>query len=96
VRDKSGQALVARVSASLGVAAYPEFGPGAADVLLAADRACFLAKRRGRDQIATAYEGLALAGELALHAPTPLDPPEGAATVPDAARAAAAARTPAT
>jgi hypothetical protein len=65
-------------------------------MLLAADRACFLAKRRGRDQIATADEGLALAGELALHAPTPLDPPEGAATVPDAARAAAAAPTPAT
>jgi hypothetical protein len=62
------------VSASIGVATYPEFGPTAGEVLLAADRACFVAKRRGRDQIATADEGLALAGELTLQAPTPFDP----------------------
>ena len=62
------------VSASIGVATYPEYGPTADEVLLAADRACFVAKRRGRDQIATAEEGLALAGELTLQAPTPLDP----------------------
>ncbi|HYN49000.1 MAG TPA: hypothetical protein VER83_09050, partial [Candidatus Nanopelagicales bacterium] len=62
------------VSASIGVATYPEFGPTADEVLLAADRACFVAKRRGRDQIATAEEGLALAGELTLQAPTPFDP----------------------
>ena len=61
------------VSASIGVATYPEFGSTADEVLLAADRACFVAKRRGRDQIATAEEGLALAGELTLHAPTPFD-----------------------
>jgi diguanylate cyclase (GGDEF)-like protein len=96
VRGEPRQAAVARVSASLGVATYPEFGPTSDDMLLAADRACFLAKRRGRDQIATADDGLALAGELALHAPTPLDPRQGAATVPDAARAAAAAPTPTT
>ena len=63
-----------QVSASIGVATYPEFGPTAGEVLLAADRACFVAKRRGRDQIATAREGLALAGELTLQAPTPFDP----------------------
>ena len=63
------------MSASIGVATYPEFGPTADEVLLAADRACFVAKRRGRDQIATAEEGLALAGELTLQAPTPFDPP---------------------
>ncbi len=61
------------VTASIGIATYPEFGPTAAEVLLAADRACFVAKRRGRDQVATAEEGLALAGELTLHAPTPFD-----------------------
>jgi hypothetical protein len=35
-----------------------------------------VAKRGGRDQIATAAEGLALAGELGLQEPTPLDPPQ--------------------
>ena len=45
----------------------------AADVLLAADRACFVAKRDGRDRVATAAEGLALAAEFALQAPTPVD-----------------------
>jgi diguanylate cyclase (GGDEF)-like protein len=62
------------VSASIGVATFPEYGPSTDEVLLAADRACFVAKRRGRDQIATAEEGLALAGELTLQAPTPFDP----------------------
>jgi diguanylate cyclase (GGDEF)-like protein len=63
-----------RVSVSIGAATYPEYGPTADEVLLAADRACYVAKRRGRDQIATAEEGLALAGELTLPAPTPFDP----------------------
>jgi hypothetical protein len=72
------------VSASIGVATYPEFGPSADEVLLAADRACFVAKRRGRDQIATAEEGLALAGELTLQAPTPFDPPAAAEETPAA------------
>jgi hypothetical protein len=44
-------------------------------VLLAADRACFVAKRTGRGLIATADEGLALAGDLTLQRPTPVDPP---------------------
>ncbi len=70
------------VSASIGVATYPEFGPTADEILLAADRACFVAKRRGGDQVATAEEGLALAGELTLQAPTPFDP---RATTPDGA-----------
>jgi diguanylate cyclase (GGDEF)-like protein/excisionase family DNA binding protein len=92
----SGRRSGGRVSASIGVATYPEFGPTADEVLLAADRACFVAKRRGRDQIATAEEGLALAGELTLQAPTPLDPrastddgaaPDGAAVRVAASRA---------
>jgi len=76
------------VSVSIGVATYPEYGPTADEVLLAADRACFVAKRRGRDQIATAEEGLALAGELTLQAPTPFD---ARATAQDGAAADGAA-----
>ena len=77
------QGRAGHVSASIGVATFPEYGPTANEVLLAADRACFVAKRRGRDLIATAEEGLALAGELTLQAPTPLDPP-GSSARPDA------------
>ena len=64
-----------RVTASFGLATCPTDGQGAAQVLLAADRACFVAKRTGRDRIATAAEGLALAAELSLQEPTPVDPP---------------------
>jgi len=87
LRRKTGH-----VSASIGVATYPDFGPTADEVLLAADRACFVAKRRGRGQIATAEEGLALAGELTLHAPTPFDP--RATTEDGAAADLAASRAP--
>jgi len=63
------------VAASIGTAAYPSDGETAEDILLAADRACFVAKRRGRGRVATASEGLALAGEFELSEPTPVDPP---------------------
>ena len=63
------------VSASFGLAVFPEHGASAASVLLAADRACFVAKRAGPGRIATADEGLQLAAEVALHEPTPVDPP---------------------
>ena len=63
------------VSSSVGLATYPDDGDTAEAVLLAADRACFVAKRRGHGLIATADEGLALAGELSLQRPTPVDPP---------------------
>ena len=63
------------VTASIGLATYPDDGATATSVLLAADRACFVAKRSGRDRIATAAEGLALASEFSLQAPTPVDPP---------------------
>ncbi len=53
------------VSASIGVATFPVDGTTASTVLLAADRACFVAKRGGRDQIATAADGLAQAAGLA-------------------------------
>ena len=61
------------ISASMGVATFPKDGTTAIDVLLAADRACYVAKRGGRDRIATAAEGLALAAELSLQPPTPVD-----------------------
>ncbi|HEV8281424.1 MAG TPA: diguanylate cyclase, partial [Candidatus Limnocylindrales bacterium] len=61
------------VTASFGVATFPADGTTTAEVLLAADRACFLAKRSGRDRVATAAEGLALASEFRQQAPTPVD-----------------------
>ena len=63
------------VSASIGVATFPVDGATAEDVLLAADRACFVAKRTGNGRIATAAEGLELAAEISLQEPTPVDPP---------------------
>ncbi len=69
-----GRRLAGRVSASIGVATYPENGTTAYEVLLAADRACFAAKRCGRDNVATAEDGLEVAPDLTLHEPTPLDP----------------------
>jgi len=67
-----------RVGASIGLATYPDDGQTADGMLLAADRACFVAKRRGRGGIATANEGLALAAEFSLQEPTPVDPPTSA------------------
>jgi diguanylate cyclase (GGDEF)-like protein len=61
------------VSASFGVATFPDDGASAESVLLAADRACFVAKRSGHGRIATADEGLALAAEFSLQEPTPVD-----------------------
>jgi diguanylate cyclase (GGDEF)-like protein/excisionase family DNA binding protein len=62
------------VSASIGTASFPADGHDAESILLAADRACFVAKRRGRGRVATALEGLALAAEFTLSEPTPVDP----------------------
>ncbi len=61
------------VTASVGVATFPKDGETATEILLAADRACYVAKRGGRDKIVTAAEGLALAAELSLQPPTPVD-----------------------
>ena len=66
-------ALDGPVTASVGVATFPADGASAADVLLAADRACFVAKHNGRDRVATAEEGREVAAEVALQAPTPVD-----------------------
>ena len=67
------------VSASVGVSNFPTDGATAPEVLLAADRACFVAKRGGRDRVATAAEGLALAAEFLPQAPTPVDSEAGLA-----------------
>ena len=67
------KALGGPVSASIGVSTFPTDGQTAPEVLLAADRACFVAKRGARDRVATAAEGLALASEFSLQAPTPVD-----------------------
>ncbi len=61
------------VTASVGVATFPRTARRATEILLAADRACYVAKRGGRDRIVTAAEGLALAAELSLQPPTPVD-----------------------
>ena len=76
VAERARQAVSAidgSVSASVGVATYPQDGATTTEILLAADRACYVAKRGGRDRIATAAEGLALAAELSLQPPTPVD-----------------------
>jgi diguanylate cyclase (GGDEF)-like protein len=61
------------VTASVGVATFPADGTTPTEILLAADRACFVAKREGRDRVATAADGLALAAEFSLQEPTPVD-----------------------
>jgi diguanylate cyclase (GGDEF)-like protein len=71
----SGRDDVPPVTASIGIATFPADGQSAAQILLAADRACYLAKRAGRDRIATADEGLDLVREFTLQDPTPVDPP---------------------
>lgn len=63
------------VSVSIGLATFPRDGLSPESILLAADRACFVAKRTGHGLIATADEGLAIASEFSLQAPTPVDPP---------------------
>lgn len=64
-----------RMSASIGLASFPVDGDTPHDVLLAADRACFLAKRAGRGRIADAGEGLTLGTRFTLQEPTPVDTP---------------------
>ncbi|TAL11340.1 MAG: diguanylate cyclase, partial [Chloroflexota bacterium] len=61
------------VDASAGVATYPTDGTTADEILLAADRACFMVKRNGGGRVARAEEGLALADVFTLQVPTPID-----------------------
>jgi diguanylate cyclase (GGDEF)-like protein len=73
----------ATVSASVGISTFPVDGMTSASVLLAADRAAFVAKRTGRNRVATAEEGLTLASEFSLQEPTPVDPPTLHPDAPD-------------
>ena len=52
------------ITCSIGVAGFPHDATDKSELLLAADRACYAAKRNGRDRAATAAEGLALADEI--------------------------------
>jgi len=61
------------LEASAGTAAFPSDGETPEEVLLAADRALFVAKRSGGARVANAFEGTVLAGEFTLQAPTPID-----------------------
>jgi diguanylate cyclase (GGDEF)-like protein/excisionase family DNA binding protein len=62
------------LEASAGTASFPKDGARAEEILLAADRALFVAKRSGGGRVASAAEGLALVGEFTLQTPTPIDP----------------------
>jgi len=62
-----------QVDASAGVATYPADGATPEAILLAADRACFVAKRAGGGRVATASEGMTLEGDFTLQVPTPID-----------------------
>lgn len=62
------------LEASAGTASFPADGQRAAEILLAADRSLFVAKRSGGARVASAAEGLALVGEFTLQTPTPIDP----------------------
>lgn len=68
-----GSRKAAGVTCSVGMATFPTDGTDRVLVLIAADRACYVAKRNGRDQSATAAEGLALAGDILPQPPTPVD-----------------------
>jgi len=57
---------------SVGVATFPADGTDRAELLLAADRALYAAKRAGRDRVSTAADGLALAAEF-VPPPTPVE-----------------------
>jgi len=72
--DSTWRGRARHLEASAGTSSYPADGVTAEEVLLAADRACFVAKRTGGGRVATAAEGLALAGAMTLQTPTPIDP----------------------
>ena len=83
------------ISVSIGLATFPRDGLTPESILLAADRACFVAKRTGPGLIATADEGLARAKEFSLQEPTPDRSVKvsSSADVDDAGRVADAAST---
>ncbi len=79
------------VTASIGIAAFPENGANRESILLAADNACFAAKRGGGNRVATAEEGRAVAGKVRLTVPTPVDTEASPSRSPRGRRQEAAA-----
>jgi diguanylate cyclase (GGDEF)-like protein/excisionase family DNA binding protein len=84
VTSAAGQAVHVpvgpRVTCSIGIAMFPVDGETRETILVAADRACYAAKRAGRDRIATARDGQALAMRPVPTANTPVDAPTTALT----------------
>lgn len=70
-----GSRRASSVTCSIGVAAFPVDASDRESILLAADRACYVAKRNGRNRAVTATEALALAGDVLPDGPTPVDDP---------------------
>jgi diguanylate cyclase (GGDEF)-like protein len=75
--------LPSPLTASVGVATFPEDGTDRDSILLAADQACSVAKRMGGNRVVTAVEGRVHARGARLTVPTPVDsepedPPTGA------------------
>jgi len=68
-----GPLPVVDVTCSVGIAVYPKDAHDGTSLIIAADRACYAAKRGGRDRIATAAEGLPLATEFRPTEPTPIE-----------------------
>jgi diguanylate cyclase (GGDEF)-like protein/excisionase family DNA binding protein len=75
-----GSRKASGVTCSVGVAAFPSDASDRESILLAADRACYVAKRHGRNRAVTAAEALALAGDVLPEGPTPVDDPQVART----------------
>ena len=65
-----------RLTISIGVAAYPEDGPGKRDLISAADRALYQAKQSGRNRVCASLERVTFprAGEEATTASGPSPP----------------------
>lgn len=57
------QQPLGRLSVSVGVAAWPEHGEGAMELVAAADRALYRSKRKGRDQVSVAARANDVGGE---------------------------------
>ncbi len=68
IHEENTTSLPGRLTASVGIAAYPEHGTNADELLRAADHSMYLAKHGGRNQVRTAGELGTLRGLEALFA----------------------------
>jgi len=73
VGDAIATADHGKVTCSIGVATFPMDASDGEALLLAADRACYVAKRSGRARIVTAAEALELPDSVPIPPPTPVD-----------------------